>query len=656
MPTTPGRRRLNNTIRRLDLRKANRNQHIPALMGTPLNGEEVVEVPNRPNFVYCRLRDNQSELIQAFNRSVAPVYNLPVLIRRDEFDPSRYEVVDIDRGRYDNWGGSSFVPKHAGQHMFNPDAPGGDIVWAYDRQLMPLLVHPSGTAGACNVVIEPDVYYQDGQWKYGGGTGTGDLCALKPTDGTAKMVLVYLDSNSVPQFAVGSSFPSTNTGTVQVLPYVPTLPSTSALPLAWIRLVSGTSRILWDNIYDARPWMVGDGVLSTGTSKHIIQDEGTIRPNRPYLNFVGNIVTVTDDPSNNATKVTITGSSSGHIIQDEGTPVTDRPNLNFIGTNVFVTDDGGSNRTNVTVSGSVSQGFASLAEAQQGDIPHKMISPFTLPVWVRNGAMIRRDGTGAQGNARGDGAVDLQRDRYAPEQVASGPYASIGGGIGNRNNSEVSAIGGGETNTILGSGDWMTIAGGFGNLISGSASGAAIVGGQNNSIGGSASNASIIGGSTNNATATQTVVSGNNAHAFLPYMEARAVGQTGSGRQQRIQLVWSRSTTNATPTELMIAAVNRAVMQNYSTWLFEIWVVGHNTTTQGEGAGYKFTGLINRQATAASTALIGSVTKVEVAESVAAWDANVDADTTNGSLRIMVTGEAGETIIWFAHAMIAQSQ
>lgn len=650
-----GRRRLRKSVEGLDLQKSNKDRVYTGLLGTILNGQEQVEVIGRDNFVYVRLRDNQSELVQAFNRSVAPVFNFPVLVRRKEKTPNLYEVIDVDVERYmGNFGSTApLVPKHAPQHMFNPDAPGGDIVWVYGRQLVPLLAHPSGSFGACNVVIEPYHYYQDGVWKYGGGTGTADICMLKPTDNTAKMVLLYLDSNTNPQLVVGPSFNANLTGTVDILPFVPALPDTSALPIAWIRLVSGTTSILWQNIYDARPWMVADGVMSTGTNRHIIQDEGSNLPDQPYLDFVGNLVTVTN--SGSKTIVTITGSLGGHVIQDEGIATAPRPILNFVGSEVWLADDSGGNRTNVIISGSASQGFATLSEAQQGDIPHKMISPFTLPIWVRNGAMIRRDGTGAQGNSRGDGAVELQRDRYAPEQVASGPYASIGGGIGNRNNSEVSAIGGGELNTILGSGDWMTIAGGFNNLISGSASGAAIVGGQSNSIGGSASNASIIGGSSNNVTATNGIASGNNAHAFLPYMEARAVGQTGTGRQQRVQLIWSRSTTNATPAEAMIAAVNRAVLQNYSTWLFEIWVVGHNTTTPGEGAGYKFTGVINRQATAASTALIGSVTKVEVAESVAAWDANVDADTTNGSLRIMVTGEAGETIYWLAHGIITHA-
>lgn len=48
----------------------------------------------------------------------------------------------------------------------------------------------------------------------------------------------------------------------------------------------------------------------------VCEDEGTTRPRRPVLNFVGAGVTVTDDPGNNRTTVTITGGggSSGGFV------------------------------------------------------------------------------------------------------------------------------------------------------------------------------------------------------------------------------------------------------------------------------------------------------------------------------------------------------
>jgi hypothetical protein len=50
-----------------------------------------------------------------------------------------------------------------------------------------------------------------------------------------------------------------------------------------------------------------------GVSGHIIEDEGTPLPQRPFLNFVGTNVVVTDDVPNNATVVTVSGGSGGNI-------------------------------------------------------------------------------------------------------------------------------------------------------------------------------------------------------------------------------------------------------------------------------------------------------------------------------------------------------
>jgi len=47
----------------------------------------------------------------------------------------------------------------------------------------------------------------------------------------------------------------------------------------------------------------------------------------------------------------ISASGSGHTIQDEGTPLTQRTNLNFAGSTVTVTDDAGNDATLVTITG-----------------------------------------------------------------------------------------------------------------------------------------------------------------------------------------------------------------------------------------------------------------------------------------------------------------
>lgn len=85
------------------------------------------------------------------------------------------------------------------------------------------------------------------------------------------------------------------------------------------------------------------------SSKHTIEEaDGTDMPTRQNLQFDG-AVTITDDSTNDRTKITITGS--GHTIEDpSGTSMTQRQNLQFDG-DVTVTDDSANNRTKVTVSG-----------------------------------------------------------------------------------------------------------------------------------------------------------------------------------------------------------------------------------------------------------------------------------------------------------------
>ena len=86
---------------------------------------------------------------------------------------------------------------------------------------------------------------------------------------------------------------------------------------------------------------------------------------------------------------------------------------------------------------------------------------------------------------------------------------------------------------------------------------------------------------------------------------------------------------------------------------FRIMVVAASDDN-AEGAAYEFKGLIKKNATSASTAIIGSITKTVIAESVSAWDVTVAADTTNGALGITVAGEAEKVIRWVAYVEMVE--
>lgn len=80
-----------------------------------------------------------------------------------------------------------------------------------------------------------------------------------------------------------------------------------------------------------------------------VQEEGTPLTQRDTINFIGGIVTATDDAGNSRTNITITGTGTEIEVQEEGTPLTPRGAINFIGASVTAVDDAGNSRTNVTI-------------------------------------------------------------------------------------------------------------------------------------------------------------------------------------------------------------------------------------------------------------------------------------------------------------------
>ena len=248
--------RLRSAFSNIQNNKQDKENLIPGMLGFIIGGVQTVEITSRPGYVYVRLRSNQSEVIQAYNDKVSPVYDLPVLIKRDEIDTTRYKIESRDVGRYENWGSpTAFLPRHGNQHSFSPEnGGGGDIVWVYDRQFTPLEVIPSGSYGARSALIMPDIIYSGANWRAAGGTGTPDLVAARPTDNQALLLLLYMNTSMNPGIVTGTLFDASITGMYSLTPYIPTPPANS-YPLAFIRLVSGTSVILWDNIYDVRQFV-----------------------------------------------------------------------------------------------------------------------------------------------------------------------------------------------------------------------------------------------------------------------------------------------------------------------------------------------------------------------------------------------------------------
>lgn len=304
---------------------------ISGLLGIPLDGTKRVEVPNRNAYVYVRLRNNTSEVIQAFNNQVSPSYNLPVLVERQG---NRYVVVSVDTQRYDNnWASfSPFLPRHGNTHSFDLESGGGgDVVWVHSRQFMPLLALPSGSSGGPNVVIAPyTLKNQDGTWRYIGNTGTQNLTFYNPSSPTgAIMALVYVDAttgNPGVLFGTGTVFLNSLTGTSQVYPYIPASANPNWIPDVAVRLVTGTSVITWDNMYDVRQWLhitPTGSAGGAGISSVNIQDEGAPAGTATTFNFVGDNVHAS--VSGTVVRVFVTGTAGAPGPAGTGTTFSGDP-------------------------------------------------------------------------------------------------------------------------------------------------------------------------------------------------------------------------------------------------------------------------------------------------------------------------------------------
>jgi len=189
-----------------------------------------------------------------------------------------------------------------------------------------------------------------------------------------------------------------------------------------------------------------------------------------------------------------------------------------------------------------------------------------------------------------------------------------------------------------------------------SGSSSAVVGGSTNTASGS--NAAVVGGSSNTADSTNNIVIGGArgttrsivGNFVTPASNTPII--TTSGVQQLATLLLGRETTNATATVLTsntsaAATTNQVILPNNSAYTFQGTCIA-NVTAGGTTSGWKFEGVIKRGANAASTALVAAVTPTVIAQDAGAvtWVLAITADTTNGGIKVEVTGAAATTIRW----------
>ena len=119
-----------------------------------------------------------------------------------------------------------------------------------------------------------------------------------------------------------------------------------------------------------------------------------------------------------------------------------------------------------------------------------------------------------------------------------------------------------------------------------------------------------------------------------------------NGDSQTSLFISRCSTSNAVQTEVFLDnAGERITVNTDSAIAFETLIIGKQSSSSN-AAGYKISGVIVNNG--GTTALVGSITKTVLGESVASWDATIEANNTNDALVIKVTGTSSNNIRWVA--------
>jgi len=165
----------------------------------------------------------------------------------------------------------------------------------------------------------------------------------------------------------------------------------------------------------------------------------------------------------------------------------------------------------------------------------------------------------------------------------------------------------------------------------------------------SGSGAIAIGGSSNVASGLYSTAKGSygNTNGIT---KKHATGV--SINMQGAYYVLAHATTDATPIALNTdvwtpSATNQVILPNNSAYAFHGTIVARQQASAGTAcAAWKVEGLIRREGSAGTTVLVNSATTV--LDNTPAWGMTLSADTTNGGLKIEVTGAAATNIRWVA--------
>lgn len=219
------------------------------------------------------------------------------------------------------------------------------------------------------------------------------------------------------------------------------------------------------------------------------------------------------------------------------------------------------------------------------------------------------------------------------QNIVSGNRSASIGGRSNTAGSDMSGIIGGYGNNT--SNQYTFIGGGYNNVASGLYS-------------------AVIGGYDNDATDQGAYATGMWANSSIKgkwaHGAAGHLGTTTSGSQQSGHYVLISNTTDATAEALTTdnstaGTSNQIVLPDNSAYAFSGTIVARQKASEGTAsAAWKVEGLIRREGSAGTTVLVNSATTV--LDNTPNWGMALSADTTNGCLKVAVTGAASTNIRW----------
>ena len=176
----------------------------------------------------------------------------------------------------------------------------------------------------------------------------------------------------------------------------------------------------------------------------------------------------------------------------------------------------------------------------------------------------------------------------------------------------------------------------------------------------SATKATVIGGDGNTASGGKSVaIGGYYAEAREESKIAFGGGYIGANpatnSYQAGLLCMGAATTDATATALRSSnaaagTTNQVILPNNSAYSFSGTIIARESAAAGSDyASWEIKGALLRDANAASTVLGNGIqNKLYATSGASAWAIALSADTTNGGLKIEVTGAAATNIRWVA--------